>query len=254
MHTKKFIILTTQRTGSTWLVDMLNSHPEIITFSELFLENAWRDNPTWAGERHILMRKAYFRKNKGMLKRLRPFSSFKYLQYVYSLKDSANAIGFKLMYNQLWHFPEILLYLHFNRIYIVHLIRSNLLDVIVSKRAAFIRHSCHSFDKVAQVRVTLDTFNLVKILKWSDRKIGFAKRLFASSRLPYLEVEYEELRSKPSKLHDLLRFVGVNPQNHKLKTSLKKLNRGSHMEIIANYERVRRTLKHTKYYPLLDQR
>ena len=254
MGITKFIILTTQRSGSTWLVDMLNNHPNIVAFSELFLENAAKDKPTWAGEKDILLRQAYLRKSKGILKRFRPFSCFRYLGYVYSYKGSVNAIGFKLMYSQLWHCPEILVYLLLNKVCIIHLIRINILDVILSKEASLIRGSFHSFDNVGQVQVNLNTSNLLDRLRWGNRKIKLAKRLFSCSGLPYIEVEYQELLSKSRKFDDMLNFLGIEKGKQKLETPLKKVNRESHMEMIANYEEVRRILKDTKYYDLLDHR
>lgn len=253
MRITKFVILTDQRSGSTWLVDILNSHPEIIAFSELFLENTTKDKPTWAGEKDILLWQAYIKKGKTIFDRFRPFSCFRYLSYVYSYKENVNAIGFKLMYHQLWHSPEVLVYLLLKKIFVVHLIRRNILDVILSKEALLIRGSFHSFDKVGQVQVKLNTSNLLKRLEWLDTKIKLAKKLFSCSGVPYVEVDYEKLKSNPSSFNDILNFLGIEPAKQKLETSLRKLSKGSHMEIITNYEEVRNTLKDTKYDDLLDR-
>lgn len=256
MAITKYIILATQRSGSTWLVDMLNSHKEIISYSELFLKNAAKDKPTWAGKKDILLRQAYLRKtNKGIFQRFRPFSCFRYLDYVFhSYNEGINSIGFKLMYNQLLNFPEILVYLLFNRVYIIHLIRRNILDIILSKEAILMRGSHHSIENVNQVQVKLNTSNLLDRLRCGDRKIKLGTLLFYCLGLPYIEVEYEKLKSNPSIFNDILNFLGIEPKKEKLETSLKKLNKGSHMEIISNYEEVRNTLKDTKYYDLLDQK
>lgn len=253
MGITKFIIIAHPRSGSTWLVDMLHSHPEIISCSELFYSFSIKDKPTWSGEKDILLKQAYLRNSKGIFKRLRPFSCFRYLDYVYSYKESVNAIGFKVIYPQLWHSPETLVYLLRNKVYVVHLIRSNILDIILSWDVSKVRRVAHSFRNVGQVQVTLNTSNLLDRLKWVDTKIKLAKRLFSYSRLPYIEVEYEKLLSKYSKFDDLLNFLGIEGGKQKLETPLKKLRRGSHKEIIANYEEVRRTLKSTKYYNFLNQ-
>jgi LPS sulfotransferase NodH len=36
VFTKKYLIITTQRTGSSWLVDMLSSNQQIASYPELF--------------------------------------------------------------------------------------------------------------------------------------------------------------------------------------------------------------------------
>lgn len=253
MTITKFIIIAHPRSGSTWLVDMLNSHPEIISCSELFFAYAVKDKPTWSGEKDILLKQAYLRKSKGIFKRLRPFSCFRYLDYVYSYKDSVNAIGFKLIYGQLLRSPETLVYLLNNKVHVVHLIRRNILDLILSWDASRLRKVMHSFDNVGQVQVDLNTSHLLDRLRWVDRKIRFAKKLFSHSGLPYIEVEYEALLSKYSTFDDLLEFLGIEGGKQKLETPLKKLSRGSHKEIIANFEEVRSVLKGTKYYDFLKQ-
>jgi LPS sulfotransferase NodH len=254
MRITKFVILTDQRSGSTWLVDILNSHPEVIAFSELFIENTKKNKPTWAGEKDVLLWRAYIRKSKSIFKHLRPFSCLRYLNYIYAYKQSINAIGFKLMYHQLWHCPEILVYLLLKKAKVVHLIRSNILDVIISKEASLIRGSFHSINNVSQVQVKLNTSNLLKRLRWLDTKIKLAKRIFSCSGVPYIEVEYEKLKSNPSSFNDILNFLGIEPGKQKLETPLRKLSKGSHMEIIANYEEVKKALKNTKYYDLLNQK
>gem|GEM_PF-3850238 len=44
----KFVVLTTQRSGFTWVIEMLNSHPCVVTYSELFLETS-KERPVWGG-------------------------------------------------------------------------------------------------------------------------------------------------------------------------------------------------------------
>jgi LPS sulfotransferase NodH len=253
MGITKFIIIAHPRSGSTWLVDMLDSHPAIVSCSELFFSYAIKDKPTYSGEKDILLKQAYLRKSKGVFKRLRPFSCFRYLDYVYSYGKNVSAIGFKVIYGQLWHSPETLVYLLRHKVYVVHLIRSNILDLILSWDASRVRRVMHSFSDVGQFQVNLDTSNLLNRLKWADTKIKFAKLLFSNFRLPYIEVEYEKLLSKYSKFDDLLNFLGIERGKQKLETPLKKLRKGSHKEIIANYEEVKLILKGTKYYNFLNQ-
>ena len=40
-----FVILTAPRTGSSWLVDSLNNHPQVVAHSELFVSEAREFEP-----------------------------------------------------------------------------------------------------------------------------------------------------------------------------------------------------------------
>ena len=77
------------------------------------------------------------------------------------------------------------------------------------------------------------------------------RKLCTYSGLPYREVGYEELRSEPAKFDEVLKFLGIQPGRYELKTPLKKLNTGSHRELIKNYDAVKLVLENTVYADLL---
>ena len=60
----KFVMLTTQRSGSTWVIDMLNSHPRVVAYSELFLETS-KERPVWGGAKDVLLYNADRRRHGG---------------------------------------------------------------------------------------------------------------------------------------------------------------------------------------------
>ena len=95
----KFVILSTQRSGSTWVADILNGMDEVKVYGELLLPQI----RTWdIGEVDFPRYVEYEKRN------IRPFSAFKYLNELYA--QSSN-VGFKLMYSQLQQLPESFVYL-----------------------------------------------------------------------------------------------------------------------------------------------
>ncbi|MBW3568305.1 MAG: Stf0 sulfotransferase family protein, partial [Proteobacteria bacterium] len=123
---KDYVVLTTWRTGSTWLMDRLNSVPGVQGHVELFYHLP-RRSPPKAGCNDY---PRYVERTKAGI---RPWSVMKYLDGVYSRKE---AIGFKLMYEHLRAYPEILWFIVKRRLRVIHLVRDNHLDVVISSQLA----------------------------------------------------------------------------------------------------------------------
>src|SRR5688572_33465139 len=120
-----FVVLTTNRSGSEWVMSTLNNFQNVSGHGELFLprprnlDNKWDANFAYTR----------FVETKFQRFTVRPFSVFSYLNTLYSTPEK---VGFKLMYKQLGLYPEILAYLVQRRIRVLHLIRRNHLDVMLS--------------------------------------------------------------------------------------------------------------------------
>jgi LPS sulfotransferase NodH len=124
----KFCVITTPRSGSTWLATLLDSHPQIKSFEEPFI---WRaDRPNWTDQEFPTY---YDYKTSVHQKSI--FTLFKYLDILNSYKSETdfNIIGFKIMYNQIQENPEVMVKLLLDKYRIIHLIRQNYLDVIISR-------------------------------------------------------------------------------------------------------------------------
>lgn len=89
---KKFCVITTQRSGSAWLTTLLDSHPHIIAFDEIFLSRT----PRKPQDRYYLRFYDFRKQNSAQ----RPWITFKYLDsFVNSYHEPHQFIGFKVMYN-----------------------------------------------------------------------------------------------------------------------------------------------------------
>lgn len=236
-ETNNFVILTTWRSGSTWLVDLLKSIDDTDACGELFLRRA-REKRTWHTGSLDYPRFIERQPKKG---ELRPFSVFSYLN---SLYNRPGAVGFKLMYEQLLKYPEIWVYLWRHQIRVVHLVRLNFLDVIISRELANIRQKAHFLagQKPAQTKIYLDPVWLLRQMKKLRSKIALARMLLRSFRLPHIEVTYEQLVGDPSSFDSIWDFLSINKERRTPTSNLQKIRKGKQAEVISNYEEIKRVL------------
>jgi LPS sulfotransferase NodH len=252
---KKFVLITTQRSGSTWIVEMLNSHSCVTMYSELFLL-ANKEKPTWAGNKNIFLWNAYRKQiKKNNRTSFLPLDLFRYLDQVYSPASQVDAKGFKLMYNQLIKTPLILVYLLVKRVSIIHLIRENVLDVLLSEKATIVRGMAHSKDgSHEKIEIHLEANSLITALNWKMRKILVSRFFLANLGLPYKEIVYEDMLSGKYGFEHILDFIGIDKNSDKLKATLQKLNKSKYEDLIYNYDEVYDILKNSKFHYLLNQK
>ena len=240
-----FVVLSTQRSGSTWVVDMLESHPRVVAYSELFMHGG-DGSPKWGGETDLPYWQTYSRDKFRLAK---PYWLWHYLGEAFHERPGVDAVGFKLMYSQLSRISRPLMpALWLKRVRIIHLIRRNALDVVLSKEAGAARGgTLHARDgnDVEQVRLNLDTQSLLRRMTLHERGIAGARVRFRKVGLPYTEVVYEDLAADESGFAHLFEFLGVEPAP--VESSLKKLNPTSHEELIENYGEVREALQGTEF-------
>jgi LPS sulfotransferase NodH len=245
MSRVKFVVLTSSRTGSTWLIDLLNRQPGVVAHGELFLDEP-RTSPALSSrpdhERFIEVH-AY----AGIA---RPRRVFSYLQ---SLYDPPKTVGFKLMYGQLRRYPEVLAYLAFHRVRIVHLVRCNHVDVIISEELAKLTGASHVLagTKYDSPKVYLDPSTLVGRLRKRDKRPAQVRRLARLTGCPYLEVTYEALLDGEMEFTRIARFLDAQNPATELKSSLAKRGNQSHRDAISNYDEVSRLLSSTPFAAML---
>jgi len=240
-----FVVLSTQRSGSTWVVDMLTSHPRVVAYSELFMHGG-EGTPRWGQEQRLEYWQTY---SHGKHRIAKPYWLWHYLGEAFEERPGVDAIGFKLMYSQLTRISRPLMpMLWLKRVRIIHLIRRNALDVVLSKEAGAAREGklhARDGDEVEEVRLNLDTDTLLRRMTLHERAIAGARVRFKRVGLPYTEVVYEDLAADQSGFASLFEFLGVEPQL--VTSSLQKLNPTSHEALIENYGEVRDALQGTDF-------
>ena len=232
---------------------MLNSHPRVVAYTELFIHGA-STRTKWAGEKDVDFWQVAVRQPGapgGRLGRARLL--WRYLGQVYRDRPGVDAVGFKLMYSQLRVSKPLVPALVLRRVRLVHLIRRNALDVVLSKETGAARGSLHApaGEEVSMVTVHLPTDGLLERLAEHEEDVERARARFRRLRLPSLEVAYEDLvRDEERGFAEIFDFLGVG-QTGALSSSLQKLNPTSHEQVIENYDEVRALLTGTRFEPQL---
>lgn len=244
----RFVVLSTQRSGSTWVVDMLTSHPRVVAYSELFMHGG-DGVPKWGREQDLPYWQTFIREQSGG-RVARPYWLWHYLGRAFEERPGIDAIGFKLMYSQLTRIAKPLMpALWLRRVRIVHLMRRNSLDVVLSKEAGEARRGvlhAREGQSVESVRIKLRTADLLERMTAHERAIEGARVRFKRVGIPYREVIYEDLvADEEPGFASLFRFLAVEPEP--VSSSLQKVNPTAHEELIENYGEVRDVLAGTKF-------
>lgn len=282
MAKQKFILLSTQRTGSTAFRLLLNSHPDIRCHDEVFLkESGAKDAISQFVAKHpkyhskyrwmdyhgnsrliklLLYRKMQFHNslvhaNNGFVTRLlsefmddlfnnpkhsAPWTKIEsWEEYVPNVNfEIEKCIGFNIMYYELQN-NFLMNYLKQKEVKIIHLIRKNKLERIISRKLAKARNSWHTEDKVVDDRIEINPSFLVENINnqlIEDRKW---ERCYSGDN--YLKVYYEDFRDKAAEsANPVLEFLGIPRAD--LSTPLKKIS-GSPRDVLSNYDEIKATLK-----------
>lgn len=241
-----FLVLTSQRTGSGWLMDRINNVPGAQGHMELFYHDV-RRKPAMAGCNDYLR----FVEQRSELGR-RPRAVFTYLDRLYA---RPGAVGFKLMYSQLREYPDILPYLALRRIRIVHLVRMNHLDVVISEALAQATGTAHvTVDDGEQrpVVVDVDAATIVQRVRWLESKQRTMRALIGVLPCPVLEVSYESLCEDDAAFDRVVGFIGASTATAaKPASRLVKRQRLPHEQVLCNYSDVAAALTRAGYRRLL---
>ena len=240
----KFIVLSTQRSGSSYLCSLLDKHPAIRCVEEIFMPRN-RNEITYRSWRSA----SFSRRLKDWLNRQQSVDA--YLRQLCEKHRRFDAFGFKLMYGQAQRYPEVIDWCRNNDVKVVHLIRRNSLKMVVSRKVAAKRGVYLSTRPVEAVTVNLDTRRLVRELRESERLVQRNRELF--SALPYLETSYEEIMAdRDQQLRRVLTFLGCEV-NVQLSSELVKTSPDSLESLIDNYGEVRATLAGSRFEGYLEQ-
>lgn len=248
MGRKKFCILTTQRSGSAWLKTLLNNHPKVKCFGEVFLYRGPKGGKY--SDPHYL-RYYDFKKRENIV---RPWSVFKYMDSFFDdYPGEYEAIGFKLMYNQLFARPEICLSLLKHKYKIIHLIRENYLDRILSCEGQKQLSNPHPTTNVTISPIYLEPSSLVSKLNTMDFRVRSFRGILKMYFLGSMEVMYKDLCTQTDFTVDsLLKYIGCqSTPTGNYSSPLKKIIKGNYKEKILNYAEVKEVLNSSKYSKFL---
>ena len=127
----------------------------------------------------------------------------------------------------------------------VHIVRKNILAVLVSRKVNKIFETAHTKEKIVTPQVEIDTNNLLRSIQRLESEN--AKCESELSSIPYLKIFYEDfVKDKEQGLNQITDFLGV-PSCSDLQPQTTKLNPTNLKKSIQNYEEVAKALKGTTY-------
>lgn len=245
---RAFVIVGTQRTGTTLIRTCLDSHPRVHCSGEVFK----------FGRRPYQGPDAYWRYCRSTpLRRLRKV--FARRRQVYAFLDSLltgddRMAGFKLMYSHARRFPEVVEYVIERGLPIVHVVRRNCLRTLVSREMARVSSVYHQYEgaRQNQISVRVDTKGLTAAIeRIADEDDAWVRCLGAGARR--LQVTYEDfVCNRASGERELLSFLGLDVVP--LTSPLLRIGAAELRENIANFDEVAAVLRGTEFEGLLYTR
>lgn len=239
----KALIITTRRTGSTFLIDCLNTHPQIRAEHEILFQGFKPVAFSGFFERYSRIGKLWRYFVAGAWRPVHLLNAF------YALPDAPVKI-FKAMYHQLQD-PRARRYLvHDKSIRVIHLRRDNLLKRYVSEVLAHKRkgkQAWHAYKQLPVVTTYISPQAAIDNMRRTQDQILVYGRLFSDH--PKIELVYERMIEDQTLSMEINQtisdFLSVEPlpvQSHLVKTNVDDLR-----VLIENYNEVAQALVGTDF-------
>lgn len=247
----KAILLTSQRTGSTFLVQCLNSHPQIRCYGEILIGAlcSRKDVPGVFKRSRLSMRAWQYAKS-GAWNPARMLNDF-------YARHEASVMIFKAMYSHLADPRTRSYFSRHTEIRVVHLRRDNLLKQYVSRVLApkkFGRESWGTTQPLPLMSTTISPARAVAEMRKMQDIARSCEGLF--SHHPKIELTYETLIEGQSlsgqaaaAIVDLLEVEPAPMNGQAVKGGPDSLEL-----IVENYDELARALRGTEFERFLDQR
>lgn len=245
---RPFVVIGAERTGSNMLVGMLESHPEITSYGELFngrlidedvLDSVPKDFDT---EHLLALRKQDHVAFYEELVRL-------------TAERGARAVGFKLLYYHACVHGSLVEHLtSISNLHVIHLRRQDRLGRWVSHKRAI--ESDSWFTKRSTPRTGRQTraarLGIGETLSDFLMQTMQEERADATfSHLPLMQVSYEDLTENPGDVTtNILAFLGVSPRQLQIRSQ--KTGRSNPRELVENWQELEKTLRRTPWRSLAE--
>lgn len=250
-----FVMVAERRSGTTLLIDCLNSHPDVMCIKRAFGHEHPVENPTPDTEsgRFYLYRTASFKRRLMFrLRRGALVTHFMTERAWFEPGEETPALGLRVTYRNTVRYPQVVQWIHDENVKVIHLIRHNLLKACLSKRTSKVHKLGHprDGDAVEPVKINVPVRKLLRDLRIRREKLERQRALFRDG--PYLEVSYEDLvAQRERESQRLLSFLGVHAETA-LETDLVKINPDKISLIVSNYDELCSGLRGTEFEAMLD--
>jgi LPS sulfotransferase NodH len=244
---QRFIVLGRSRVGSNLLRGLLNSHPEIAVFGELFQNPEVFD---WALPGHI--------KSTRVL-RTRQNDPVRFIENLvfHRFPKQINAVGFKIFYYhaQTDNWKPVWTYLKDDKdIRVIHIKRRNLLKTHLSRKKAVLSGAWVSTDKNRPTgnpgSIHLDYHECLEDFQQTRNWENQYDDLFRNH--PICEVIHEDLAADKQKvMTEVQKFLGVTP--HPVEQQTYRQARSTLPDTIANFDEIKSRFQGTQWESFFEQ-
>jgi len=233
----KFVILTTQRTGSTLLVRSLDQHENILLSGEIFHIGSGIHHP----ENQFRYFKVPLVNNRYQFILNVPRLIFSYKRHLRNYFDKLEktgvyAAGFKLMVSQMKYMPGFISFCRKEEIKPIVLIRKNAADVVFSSFVAKSTGHYHSNEKQKQPPESAKLFFEPKLFLQQIKRVGDVNCMLEkiSENTSGLTIYYEDFAKWDQLIAEICKFLALDFQA--ISQTLNKINKGNTYEkLITNY-------------------
>jgi hypothetical protein len=270
--TQHFIILSSQRSGSTFIRIWLNQHPKIHCYGEVFLGHYLSADGFRAHcFRHPASRLLYMTGQARLVKKLGlkiipDRLVHDYLDRLYFGNDLAEPwtdiekrvndrsprghkplVGFKLMYSTLQQYGAVDRWIDSNRPKVIHITRENHLRKYVSLvklSKTRVAHSKQAVQESPKVKIDANEF-----IRFSSQQKSYTDnyRKYLEKNMPYLEISYEDFFGDMAASSGvILEFLEVDNMNMMMH-EMKKIGSEDLSEDVENWDELNGRLIHTEY-------
>jgi len=247
---KNFVVFGTQRSGTTLLIKLLDSHPDITCFNELLLNYYnYHQKP---GQLHMI---DCWKNNKIKVN----INMQEYINYVYDTTQKVKAIGFNLMLSHFQAYPEVEKILSNLDTKYIFIFRKNFLQTLISRSRLGLlspyRFGSDEEEKAKEMRkiqISLNIKDLIKALECIEEQDIEMQEIIAKKKLEYTIIDYDDLSNNHNcqSIKKVLSMLEVNT-NIDLHSTFKKTGPNSLKNAVTNYDEIIKVLQQSKYRDLI---
>jgi len=278
VYMKKFVILSSQRTGSIFLRVWLNYHPQIRSHGEIFGRRHPGDDSflhyckkrlDWRIFSRLSYWRPFYKTGFSLIPRgaldsyLAEFFSengpspwvMEGVEKIRGLSDmQKSVVGFKIMYPQLKAVPELLRRFIDDEYFIIHLVRRNHLQQFVSVSKLHSTRTSYSIKRDAKyASIYVSPKKLMTFIRNTQAVIELYRSKIGSYSNRYMEVFYESFFTNMEGYRKkILGFLGV-PQFPLGKPGLKKMRSNDITREITNYKEIIQLVENSPYESFLRE-
>jgi len=243
----RFVVFSTPRTGSSWLVELLDAHPRVVAYGERFYpgRGVRRENGSLDFVRFDDLPSRFVR-------RAQPAAALEleaYLTLLLRPRPGIRAVGLKVMLEQARARAGLMASLGRRGVRAVHLVRRDTLARLISLRAALARgvFRARTGDVVPRTSLRLNSDKLLNDLETMEAAVAASRELLERHGLQCLEITYESLlASTEAELGRVAAFLDLEETVWTPGTTLVITNPDP-LALVENVDEVRETLRGTRF-------